>query len=69
MAIDPKTSEGLNTFQSFASFYTRLISITNSIGSIWIFDELSFAHLAALLPPFAFPVEYTTILKFITVVV
>ena len=37
MAIDPKASEGLNIFQSFASFYTRLISITNSIGSIWIF--------------------------------
>ena len=37
MPIDPKTSEGLNKFQSFTLFYIRLISIANSIGSIWIF--------------------------------
>lgn len=37
MAIKQKPGEGLNFFQSFAYFYTRLISITNSIGSIWIF--------------------------------
>ena len=37
MAINHNTSEGLNVFQSFAYFYARLISITNSIGSIWIF--------------------------------
>jgi len=37
MEINSKTGEGLSIFQSFASFYTRLISITNSIGSIWIF--------------------------------
>ena len=37
MPIDPKTSEGLNKFQSFNFFYIRLISIANSIGSIWIF--------------------------------
>ena len=37
MVINQNTSEGLNVFQSFAHFYARLISITNSIGSIWIF--------------------------------
>jgi C4-dicarboxylate transporter DctM subunit len=37
MSINPKTSEGLNKFQSFNLFYIRLISIANSIGSIWIF--------------------------------
>jgi C4-dicarboxylate transporter DctM subunit len=37
MPINPKTSEGLNKFQSFNLFYIRLISIANSIGSIWIF--------------------------------
>ena len=37
MKLDPKTGEGLNLPRSFAYFYTRLISITNSIGSIWIF--------------------------------
>ncbi len=37
MPIDPKTIEGLNKFQSFNLFYIRLISIANSIGSIWIF--------------------------------
>jgi len=37
MTIIHKTSEGLNVFQSFANFYARLISISNSIGSIWIF--------------------------------
>ena len=37
MPTGSKPNEGLNMFQSFAFFYSRLISITNSIGSIWIF--------------------------------
>lgn len=33
----PKDLEGLDLFQPFISLYTHLISIANSIGSVWIF--------------------------------
>lgn len=34
---DVKKGGGLNIFRSFASLYAQFISITNSIGSVWIF--------------------------------